>query len=133
MSQFKTKEFKALEAKWDAKLKKSGFEDIEQREDGNLKVWHSLFFKVRCKGNVSQQSKEEYYRLAGQFLNDYAFENETDRRIWELHSNGDGVRTIAATISKRKRNKTSKSVVNSVIRRLAAEMIAKCPKLIKKI
>lgn len=121
MSQ-KDKDFQKLKAIWDKKLAKEGLEDIEQ-PNGMLKKWAGAFFKDRHKrfGSVSFEAKEEYYRLAGQFLHSYPFETETERKVWELHSEGMSIREIVRTLGS-KRIKTYKDKVFAVIKRLTAEM-----------
>ncbi len=80
-----SKEFRALQAEWDQKLKESGFVDCEQRDE-HLKVWS---MRVALHHSDSQrEAKEEYYRAAGHFLYDYPFSDPAERRIWELHCEG---------------------------------------------
>lgn len=99
---FDTPKFKALQAKWDQKLAKSGFDDIEQR-DGNLKQWHAHLFHTRARAHeVERQGKEEYFRYATQFLHTYDFETKADKIIWENHSEGKTAPEIAKILSKRK-------------------------------
>ncbi len=129
---FETQAFKELNAKWREKLENSGFEDIE-REDERL---HN--YSDHLGENVEyNQSKEEYYRLAGHFLHDHKFTNDAEKRVWELHSMGWGSRRIARKvpraidISLDPRNTTGGydtrvKKVQATIKRLAIEMIKKC-------
>jgi hypothetical protein len=113
-----SKKFQALQAKWDKKLKESGFEDAEQR-DGNLKWWsldRHAFVKDR------DAAKEEYYRLAGHFLYDYKFPTEEERRVWELHSEGKPIMTIVS-ILKKQGISTHKNRVHGIIKALAKLMV----------
>ena len=110
-----SKEFKALQAKWNKKLAKSGFYDIEQ-EDGNLKSWHSFRFQAAGKDG-SGAAKEEYYRLAGQFYHDYAFKNNFEKKVWYLNSEGFSAREIA------KKTNKSRALVGRIINELTAEML----------
>lgn len=119
---FETDKAKKLIADWDKKLKNSGFEDIEQRDE-NLKRWDSYFFKLKVKGNsVLQESKEIYFRLAGQFLYENAFESVEERRIWEMHCNGVSMRGIVSAL-KKKGHKSYKFKVQTTIERLADKML----------
>jgi len=89
--------FKALQKKWYSKLKKEGFEDIEQDEE-NLKVWSQVFFG---KHSIEQiQAKQAYYQMATNFLEEYPFETERDRIIWEYHANGISAREIVVLFKK---------------------------------
>lgn len=85
MSPFKTKKFEALKTKWYQKLQKSGFEDVESDED-NLKQWDSSLFK-RYSPHTAE-AKQEYFRLAGHFLNSHKFESKREKLIWSLHAEG---------------------------------------------
>lgn len=117
------KELKLLQKKWYKVLKQDGFTDIEKDED-TLHTWTSTFFKMRHNPILST-AKEEYFRLAGQFLHDYPFETKVDRLIWELHSQGLGVRQISKKL-KEDRIRLSKSLVSTIVQRIAREMINKC-------
>lgn len=93
----KSQTLKEQQQIWYKKLKDEGFEDIEQDET-HLKVWTSSSFYRRVKTDGSYidddknrlfwDTKAEYYRRAGQFLYEYSFECEYDRKVWELHSEG---------------------------------------------
>lgn len=96
---YNTKEFLELNAKWSKKLEKSGFEDIEY-PNGTLKLWTSYFFKTRYKENV-YEAKEEYYRLANQFLHDYKFKTALDKKIWKYHASGMSQRLIDKKIGRK--------------------------------
>lgn len=99
--------------KWETKLEKSGLENIEQ-PDGNLKLWSGHFFRSRFNATVFD-AKEEYYRIAGQFLHDYPFEDKLEKEIWKLHAEGISLRKIVLVLKKRnfKIYKTSASKVVS--------------------
>lgn len=112
-------EFKKLQAKWYEKLKKKGFQDIEQ-QDGNLKVWSSHLFKSSYN-EITTPAKEDYYRIAGQFLHEYKFENAAEKLIWRLHSDGHSIRHIVQTL-KKKGLKAHKNGVHAKIQRLARKM-----------
>lgn len=123
MAKLNKPEFDKLQAEWDKKLAESGFEDAEQR-DGNLKLWSSMLFKVHHNPTL-YQAKEEYYRLAGQFLHDHKFVDDTERAIWELHAEGTSMRDIVMTL-KPKGHKVYKWKVQQIIRRLSEEMGRAC-------
>ena len=111
-----SKEYKKLQATWYKKLAKSGFEDAEQL-DGNLKEWHSYRYVLDVHpGVASQDSRAEYYRLAGHFLHSHAFENLHERQIWELHCEGKSVKSY------RSRWIRSQWKVYEILNRLIAAM-----------
>lgn len=111
-------EFKALKSKWYGKLKKSGFKDAETDEE-HLQDWSRTLFSKRPEYD---QSKEEYYRLAGHFLHEHTFQTETDRKIWDLHQNGVSIRNIVKLL-KKKRLRVSHVMVFETIKSLAGVMI----------
>jgi hypothetical protein len=98
----KSKEFEKLQAEWDAKLKKSGFDDKERR-DGCLKFYDSDYFTSNITGAdpVYYKSKEEYYRMAGKFLYDNKFKSQQDKIIWEQHAEGKSIREIVKILRKK--------------------------------
>lgn len=116
------KELKKLQTKWYAKLKKEGFKDVEQ-PDGNLKVWHSYFFKVHHNETV-YQAKEDYYRKAGHFLHEHIFQDSREKLIWTLHTDGISVRNIVKALHK-KRYTAYFDLVRNTIKALSQLMLKK--------
>lgn len=99
-----SKEFKEIQDKWYAKLKKEGFEDIEDvsethRPERDLKKWHSFAFQLNNSAD-DYSDKERYYQLAGQFLHEYEFKNKLERSIWEGHAEGLSIREISRKLNK---------------------------------
>ena len=94
----KPKTLNQLYAIWDRKLKKSGFNDIEQRKDENLKIWSSKLPLQHAKEQI--YAKTEYYRAAGHFLYDHRFETPVQRRMWELHAQGLSIVSIVKELEK---------------------------------
>lgn len=108
---YKTKQFLKLQKEWQKKLVKSGFEDAEQDED-NLKFWSNQFVVQRSLDSF--ESKQEYYYLATQFLNDHEFATRRERVIWEYHANGMSYLDIIKTLKKVKIRMTNAEVGNIV-------------------
>ncbi len=126
---FQSQSFKALNAEWEAKLKDSGFEDIE-RDENNLKEYASSDFKKRPEYD---QSKEEYYRLAGQFFHDYSFRGpnrEWKKRVWGLHAEGKSIREIIKILDPEGKEPFGKlfKQIQPAIAKLAKVMVKKCLK-----
>lgn len=116
----------ALQKVWDERLANAGFEDIEQREDGNLKSWASSHFASPSSHNPTAfQAKEEYYRLAGQFLYDYTFASPLERAIWKYHSEGVSVYKIPQLLKKKGVKVPKRSRIHQIIQKLANEMTTK--------
>lgn len=83
---------KALTKKWYNKLKKLGFEDIENK-DGSLKAEvhpRTVSYALKVK-----DSREAYFAGAQEFLTSHPFGSEQERKIWELHCEGLGARNIS--------------------------------------
>lgn len=112
----KPEDYEKLRAIWYKKLQKEGFKDIEQDED-NLKEWSTKFFLNHDK--TTREAKESYYSMATQFLNEYNFESNLDKVIWEYHANAMSVREIAETLRKAKIIKRTGAWVHEfVVKRL---------------
>lgn len=120
----RSKDYRKLQAEWDRKLKKSGFEDIEQR-NGEFKN------RVTSNGSPSRldpatfEAWQTYYRLAGQFLHEHQFDSPIERQIWELHADGLSAHKIAVILKKQRIRKKSHDTISIIIRRLADEMVKK--------
>jgi hypothetical protein len=119
--------FKALQDEWYAKLKKKGFEDIEDTDSPQqyLKSWHSQYFQVKYTATTFE-AKQEYYQMALSFLNDHRFANRKEKEIWKLHTDGLSLRKIASTLNAKKIQslKTHKDGVNKIIAELAKKMMS---------
>lgn len=117
----KTQEFIKLQAKWYRRLEASGFDDIESTGDNGEPLEKLKPDAIRTSMNArmslaSFQAKEEYYRLAGQFLYSHRFKSKFERAVWEKHANGVTYKKIAETHCK------SKTSVFMLVKKLAAKM-----------
>lgn len=116
--------FKALKAKWDAKLKKSGFDDIEVEGTDLLRGGNPIRTDNGKRNGGPWELKAEYYRLAHHFLNEKEFANRIDEIIWEYHSEGMSVRDIVLTLNKVRRKKVNRMLIWRIVERLRDEMKA---------
>lgn len=116
-SPFHTPQFKELQQEYYQKLEESGFEDIEDRDSANewLKNWNMTIPSSDCGGD-----KEEYFYMATQFLNICDFKNETEKRIWEMHTEGLSIREISGTYAVKG---FSKSNIFKIIKKIQAMML----------
>ena len=122
--QYKTQKFKTLQEKWYKKLKDTGFNDIESDEN-TLKRWEGHAF-VKSRYQVATfESKQKYFALAGQFLNECKFETRKHKIIWEMHCDGKSTREIEKELKRRKIVNPSRDVVNKIVRKIAKEMLQK--------
>lgn len=120
-SPFRTKKFETLNKEWAKKLKDSGFDDIEATEtEYTIRTTTAKFAKVPL---VVKEAKESYYRMADRFLNEYQFETELEKTIWEYHTNGIGCRAISKTLTKLTlAKKSNRTTVWQVLKRLQSAM-----------
>ncbi len=120
----KAKPFKQLQEEWNAKLKTSGFQDIEDtsRPDRPLKEWHSTKFCSE-RSRIRQAQREKYNKAIDDFINsesineiceliarhgNSAFSAHQVKRVLELHREGLDERKIAKAV---RRGKTSVHLV----------------------
>lgn len=109
---YDTKEFKEINDKWKQKLKKSGFQDIEQDEE-RLKKWDSTFFVVNYNKTL-YAAKETYYRYANQFVHDHMFNSKLDKNIWEKHARGLSMQDITDSLKNNKATATMDKVCTTI-------------------
>lgn len=106
---------------WYKKLDKSGFKDIEQDENHLKRPSTALITVSSYRNKESIEAKIRYYSLAEHFLNEYKFENNIERMIWEYHSNGLSARDITKILKSLKK-KANRDSVWRVIKRLRTIM-----------
>lgn len=113
VSRFNPKQLKTLTIEWYEKLKKEGFDDIEdtRNDERRLRSWHSL--KYQDIDPLVAQSIRGYYEKAKLLLLRHAFYNEHQERVWALHAEGMTEIEIA------KRVPYKKSMVHYIIGNLA--------------
>lgn len=113
----KPKTYQQLRDVWYKRLKRSGFNDIEDSE-GNLKDF--TYKQVKRHLHV-WESSGHYFELATSFLNEHEFESSRDRIIWEYHANALSTRDIAKLL-KRVRITTNRQTVWDTISKLQTIM-----------
>lgn len=125
MSQFNSLEFNELRKKWYEELKKGGFEDAEEFKGDYLRYWHSQLFQNKALktngfyGPESFQIKSDYFYYASQYAAWAEFQDETEKTIWYLHSEGLSSRSIAEKLGRFGHVK-----VNKTVQRLRAHFLA---------
>lgn len=88
--------FKSLQAEWYERLREAGFEDHETPRGDLRDVDH----RTIARAFEDRHKREAYYERVDDVLHRYQFENDTERRIWELHAEGLPVRTIGELTQK---------------------------------
>jgi hypothetical protein len=118
MGQRKNSDFKKVQAHWYQKLKNEGFKDIEdtRSEDRLLLTWHSRYFVYKYS-SLGFQSKQVYFEMAQDFLNEHPFASDWDIQVWTLHTEGLSIREIARKLD------TKRCRVELTIKRLRALML----------
>lgn len=109
-----------LQKIWYEKLKKSGFDDIEN-ENGELTRGLP---RVTNQAPIQIEVIQHYYSWARSFLHEHEFKSEFEKAVWELHSEGIAVRAISVEL-RRKGYKKQKDAVWYVVKRLEQLMKAK--------
>lgn len=98
----RSERLKELEKVWYAKLKQSGFEDIEDERypDKPLKSYSSdlIESKPSRRKNFFKRTTADYYALARRLLETFQFESTLHKRIWSLHCEGLSKRQIEAKL-----------------------------------
>lgn len=117
MSKPQTKaQFLKLQAAWYAKADKAGFKDIESPDGKYLKQWDSHWFKARYTPQQFKD-KQNYWQMCRDFLHQYKFKSERDRRIWELYTDGHGCVYISKNAG------TPKATVIWILRKLKSNLM----------
>lgn len=127
MSQFNNPKFNKIKKKWYNKLKKSGFEDIEQdetylkqhsgktgltHEDPNARNAWDAYLSQEGR-EISESPKFNYFSECREFLETYSFKSKKERKMFEMHSEGEGERVIAKALKtyRRKVTETLKKLI----------------------
>ncbi len=120
----KIAENKELFDKWEAKLKDSGFRDIEYRIDGepaDYMVGPNPMDFVRA-GARRIESASSYYEAARQYrwwLRSQGEEDFNAIRVWDLHSEGKSIMAIVKAMG------LKRWFVTQTIKRIKADMMSR--------
>lgn len=94
-------DFKKLQKEWYAKLKESGFKDIENPDDQDAPL-NSIEGSSEFSKRIARWSKDlrrEYFRDAESFLETGFFDSQKEEMIWRLHSTGISIRKTIRFLS----------------------------------
>lgn len=93
MIRISRKEFAALKKLWYAKLKDSGFYDLETFNNKYIrKMWNGSLVSTRMR----RDAKQDYYLLAGRWTHTYEnFRSDAEKEIWSLYADGLSTHQIA--------------------------------------
>jgi len=112
------KEFKALQAKWYNKLKRSGFDDIELGfEYSDYIKNHGITTAKRYDSNTF-----EHYRRCRIHLNHHKFKDKYDKRLFIMYTEGISYRKMIVEFKRRYKLTRSVYYFHSNCKRLLIEM-----------
>lgn len=108
--------FLELQQEWYDRLAQSGFKDIENTsfQEPALKTWDSCYFQLRHTEDEFKY-RAEYYYNARHYLIHGQFISQTHRHIWELHSEGFGLRKISKLLDEKHGVSMSKDKVAKLL------------------
>lgn len=108
-------DFIKLRNEWYKILEETGFKEIEDIHSKHefMKEWDFNFFRTTFN-EIKYECTFEYYHRARALLHTYEFEQESHRKIWELHSEGATERQITKRLKKYK-----KSMVHYIIDKIS--------------
>lgn len=102
--------FRKLQKQWYKKLKEEGFKDIE-----TVGFYMRSAINLRAVATKDREAIQEYYSNATSVLYETEFDNEKDKKIWELHCEGLSVRKVASKYGVSKT--TAQTIINKIQRK----------------
>ncbi len=100
MIYWKSSSFKALQKAWYQLLKDAGFQDAEKNIGDEMELKQHAAYPLRhLKSDLDRQSKEEYFNLLSQNIQDTEFVNEVDETVLVLYSDGKKIKEICAYLN----------------------------------
>lgn len=100
MNFWKTKSFKELQRTWYQQLQKEGFQDAEEPIGDEMVLKQSAAHPYHGADQLVRTSKEAYYRLLSQQVQEAEFRSEVDRIILTMFAEGSPLKSIREAISK---------------------------------
>lgn len=90
------KGFKQLNEEWRAKLRQSGFEDLENR-DRDRPLINPIYKNKKIK---DFEAIQEHFLQATHFIIEGEFESDVEKEIWILYSDGFSITEIMKKVKK---------------------------------
>lgn len=94
MTYWKSPSFKAMQRAWYDKLAEEGFQDAEELISGEMVLRQIAAHPYRGQDELSISTKEDYYRILGQKLEEASFKNDVDRMILSFFAIGTKIQRI---------------------------------------
>jgi hypothetical protein len=120
-----TKGFRQLNIEWQRKLKDSGFKDLENK-DRDRPLINPIYKLKKIK---DYEAVREHFLNATHYLIEGKFENQLERNIWRLYSEGLSIRQIVPQVKKAKT--TVYYYIDKVRRRMKKFYSEKCKRHLK--
>lgn len=114
MTYWTTQHFKALQKAWYDKLKAQGFDDAEVlvKDELYLKQPSNAEFtrQMQRLDELTRQSREDYYRVVSQLVQQTAFKSSIDAIIMTCHASGMRIVRIREEIAKTGHSRTRHAI-----------------------
>ena len=127
-SRYTSKKFKELQKKWYAKLKETGFKDIERpTKPGEVGDFYPLLTpSTGYLGRKYSEDVEQYFTLAREFVTSPLMQREAPLHvmIWELHSEGKKNTEIRSIIREKLKTHLSAGRVSTLLKTLKMDFLA---------
>lgn len=94
MTYWQSESFKSLQAAWYERLAKDGFEDAEELVAGEMVLKQVAAHPYRTADELGITTKESYYRLLGQNVQQSNFQSDIDRLILTMFAEGAKMKKI---------------------------------------
>lgn len=116
MNVFKTKDFQLLFKEWNNKLLESGLQDVEETFSGQrrLKEQGNIFHSV---DPLIFECKQEYYLRLTEGVTNSHFQNESEKTILTLFSDGYSITDISDYLKENNLPKSNHRTITLIIRR----------------
>lgn len=101
MTYWKSQPFKALQRAWYAKLREHGFDDAEEMVADEMRLKQSATFPYRHVDELGITTKETYYSLLSQYVQESVFQNDIDHLIMSMFAEGSKIKRIVEALEKR--------------------------------
>lgn len=98
---WRTRQFKVLSQEWNKKLEQSGFEDAELEVKGDRVLKQRASNCYRQADKLERESRLEYYTFLGYLAHNTKFNNELEKLVMVMYSEGKPYKEILEELNKR--------------------------------
>lgn len=101
MTYWKSREFKTLQDHWYKRLESEGFQDNEVRVGDFVVLKQRAARPYRDLGELSRETKECYYRILAQQVQEAEFRNDVDKLVLTWFADGMKIKKICEELERR--------------------------------